>query len=66
MYVFLNHILYRVSRICQFQVIKNDRTYGMVPAAQAANAVAQVLQQLRQVRPLGGLHLLVCEFPEIL
>lgn len=38
----------------------------MVPAAQAANAVAQVLQQLRQVRPLGGLHLLVCEFPEIL
>ena len=38
----------------------------MVPAAQAANAVAQVLQQLRQVRPLGGLHLLVREFPEIL
>ena len=39
---------------------------GVVPAAQAADGVAQVFQQVRQVCPLGGLHFLVREFPEIL
>ena len=34
---------------------------GVVPAAQAADGVAQVFQQIRQIRPLDGLHLLVCE-----
>ena len=32
----------------------------------AQHGVAQVFQQVRQVCPLGGLHLLVREFPEIL
>ncbi len=34
---------------------------GVVPAAQAADGVAQMLQQVRQIGPLGGLHLLVRE-----
>ena len=39
---------------------------GVIPATQAADGVAQVFQQVRQVCPLGSLHLLVREFPEIL
>ena len=39
---------------------------GVIPAAYPADAVAQVFQQVRQVCPLGSLHLLVREFPEIL
>ena len=34
---------------------------SMIPAAQAADGVAQVFQRVRQIRPLGSLHLLGCE-----
>ena len=39
---------------------------GVVTAAYPPDAVAQVFQQVRQIRVLSGLHLLVREFPEIL
>ena len=39
---------------------------GRVVPPDPLHLIAQVLQQVRQVGIFGGLHLLVCEFPEVL
>lgn len=40
---------------------------GRIPrSGLCPDEVAQVLHKVRQVRVFGGVHLLICEFPEVL
>ena len=50
--------------VADFRGVDADAVHlpsGVVPATQAVDGVAQVFQKVRQICPLGGLHLLVCE-----